>query len=75
MAYVNDAENISGATAANSGSNSLNGITIGNNKNNNAGFGGLISEIIIYNRPLKLNERKDVMRYLAKKYKINVNGI
>jgi hypothetical protein len=74
VAYVNDAENASDMFA-NAGSNSLNGITIGNNKNNSAGFGGLISEIIIYNRPLKLNERKDVMRYLAKKYKINVNGI
>lgn len=74
VAYVNDAENASDL-AANSGSNVLKGITIGNNKNSSAGFGGLISEIIIYNRPLKLNERKDVMRYLAKKYKINVNGI
>lgn len=73
--YVNDAENIRGLMPANSGSNTLNGITIGANNNGNSGFGGLISEIIIYNRPLKLNERKDVMRYLAKKYKINVNGI
>jgi len=74
-AYVNDAENIIGTAHVNAGSNALKGITIGTNKSGNSGFNGLISEIIIYNRPLKLNERKDVMRYLAKKYKINVGGI
>ncbi len=38
-------------------------------------FNGWISEIIIYNRPLQLQERKDVMNYLSKKYGIAVAGL
>ena len=72
--YTFDAENTVGMIV-NTGSNTLNGLTIGSDKDGNSGFTGLISEIIIYNRPLKINERKDVMRYLSKKYKINVSGI
>lgn len=74
-AYTSDADNIFGGSVVNSGSNSLNGVSVGTDKAGNSGFIGLISEVIIYNRPLKINERKDVLRYLVKKYKINISGI
>lgn len=51
------------------------GLTVGTDVNYENNFTGLISEIIIYNRPLKLQERKDVMNYLSKKYQIAVTGI
>jgi hypothetical protein len=71
--FVNNAA--TGVSAGSAGSNSLTGLTIGTNKSFSSAFGGLISEIIIYNRPLKIQERKDVMTYLSKKYKIAVTGI
>lgn len=74
-AYVNDATTKAGNGNINSGSNSLNGVTIGSNKSGGAGFTGMISEVIIFNRPLQLQERKDVMSYLSKKYKISVTGL
>jgi len=73
-AFVNNVATAAGVTELNAGSNSLNGLTIGTNKSGGAGFNGLISEVIVFNRPLKLQERKDVMSYLAKKYKISVAG-
>lgn len=57
------------------GSNAVSGINIGANAGSSSAFNGLISEVIIFNRPLKLQERKDVFRYLAKKYNIAVSGI
>ncbi len=53
------------------------GLTIGADRCNVGpyGFVGLISEVIVYNRPLKLQERKDVMSYLSKKYQITVTGL
>ncbi len=57
------------------GSNVISGLTIGATSAGSNGFPGLISEVIIYNRPLKLEERRDVMRYLSKKYGITVSGI
>jgi prepilin-type N-terminal cleavage/methylation domain-containing protein len=72
--YINDAENMTGGNI-NPGTNELSGLTVGSNKSNGGGFSGFISEIIIYNRPLKNQERKDVMSYLAKKYKITVSNI
>ena len=56
------------------GSIGLNGLQVGGDCINTY-FNGLISEVIIYNRPLKDNERKEVMRYLSKKYGIAVTGI
>lgn len=73
-AYVNNVATLTGNGNINAGTNSLNGVTIGANKSTTAGFTGIISEVIIFNRPLKLQERKDVMGYLAKKYKISVLG-
>ena len=54
------------------GANNLGGVTIGTNRNASQGFAGLISEIIIYNRSLQIQERKDVMAYLSKKYQISI---
>jgi prepilin-type N-terminal cleavage/methylation domain-containing protein len=74
-AYVNNVEIMSGNSTINTGTNSLVGLSIGSNQNNNSGFTGLISEIAIYDRPLKFHERKEIMKYLAKKYRIAVTGI
>lgn len=74
-AYVNDAIAESGNAAINAGSNPLKGLSIGADRFNNSGFKGLISEIIIFNRILQVPERKAVMEYLSKKYKIRVIGV
>lgn len=46
---------------------SLDGISLGS-----SGFMGVISEVIVYSSILKVEERKEVMNYLAKKYKISI---
>jgi len=76
-AYANNATTLVGNSNINPGEVAINGLTIGTAKAGLAGSGlaGLISEVIIYNRPLKLQERKDVMKYLSKKYQIVINGI
>jgi prepilin-type N-terminal cleavage/methylation domain-containing protein len=73
--FLNNATSITGGATISPGTNQLSGLTVGTNKSGSSGFNGWISEIIIYNRPLKLQERKDVMNYLSKKYKISVTGI
>ena len=73
--FVNNAESRAGNAAVNAGTNSLTGLTIGADRSSASAFTGLISEVIVYNRPLKLQERKDVMNYLSKKYKISVTGL
>ena len=73
--FVNNATTRAGNGAINPNTNQLGGLTIGTDKSGTNGFNGYISEIIIYNRPLKLQERKDVMSYLSKKYKISVTGL
>jgi len=76
-AYVNDAVVVTGGGYFNPGSNKITGLTIGSTRNdaNSSRFVGLISEIIIYNRVLKSDERKDIFAYLSKKYSIPVAGI
>lgn len=78
-AYVNDATVVAGGGYFNTspGSNKISGLTIGSLKGdiNASRFVGLISEIIIYNRVLKNDERKDIFTYLSKKYSIPVAGI
>ncbi len=78
--FVNDTTNILGSATVNPGTNSLVGATIGglgsgSSSTTSQGFTGLISEIIIYNRLLNLQERKDIMNYLSKKYKISVANL
>jgi prepilin-type N-terminal cleavage/methylation domain-containing protein len=38
-------------------------------------FSGLISEVIIYDRALQFSERLEIIKYLAKKYNINLNDV
>ena len=73
-AYLNNVNQMAGDALVNPGSNPLNGLTIGSDKNGGYSFNGLISEIIIYNRPIQNSERKDIFRYLSDKYKIPVLG-
>lgn len=73
--FLNDVENEIGSSTINPGSNLLDGLTLGADNSSTNNFTGLISEIIIYNRPLKLSQRRNVMRYLAKKYQINVTAL
>jgi large repetitive protein len=73
-AYANNASSLAGNENIDAGATSLDGLIVGAG-NGGDNFNGLISEIIIYNRPLKLQERKDVMKYLSKKYQITVEEI
>jgi prepilin-type N-terminal cleavage/methylation domain-containing protein len=79
--YFDNAINMVGGATLNYGtgygavSNQVDGMTIGSNQFNTERFTGYISEVIIYNRALNLSERKDVMKYLSKKYGIAVVGI
>lgn len=54
--------------------NGFNGLTVGTDRGASDNFTGLISEIIIFNRILTESERRHVMSYLGKKYKIRVEG-
>lgn len=71
--YLNDPGTAIASNTA--GSNSLTGLTIGATKAGTQLFPGMISEIIVYNRVLKLQERRDIFRYLSSKYKITVTNI
>jgi prepilin-type N-terminal cleavage/methylation domain-containing protein len=62
-------------TSTTIGSNSLVGLTVGLSQSGTNQYAGLISEIIIFNRILKTQERKDIMKYLSRKYKISVSGL
>lgn len=72
-AYVNNVN--TSTTAANVGVGVFNGITVGARYDGAYRCDCSISEVIIYNRPLNVDERKAVMGYLSKKYKISVNGL
>jgi len=74
-AYIHDAKTMIGGVVGNSGSNLMEGLTIGTDRIGSFQFTGLVSEVIIYNRPLETQERKDVMNYLSQKYGIAVTGI
>jgi hypothetical protein len=74
-AYVNNATTSAGNANISAGSNQLSGLTIGTNKSGSSAFTGLISEVIIFNRVLQIQERRDVFKYLSYKYKISATGI
>lgn len=77
-AFVNDATSMIGGSTINLnvGTNKqLSGLTIGTSRYGRNPFDGFVSEVIIYNRPLQLQERKDVMKYLARKYQISVKNL
>lgn len=73
--YINDANLLTGGSALNVGNNTLAGITIGSNKSFGNRFLGEIYEIIIFNKNIQLQERRDIFKYLANKYQINVKNI
>jgi hypothetical protein len=73
--FVNNTNSILGGTKFNVGNNSLSGLTIGATNAGASGFDARISEVIIFNRVLNVNERKEIFNYLAKKYKIQVVGV
>ena len=73
--YLNNASTIIGGAVVNAGTNSMNGFCVGMDRGGNWGIRGLISEVIVFNRPLMDRERKDVMGYLSKKYGILVTGL
>ena len=56
------------------GSIGLNGLQVGGDCINTY-FNGLISEVIIYNRPLSSQERRGVLSYINQKYEIKITGI
>lgn len=71
--YFNDAD--TKLTSGDAGANSLNGLTIGSNKSSSERFDGLVSEVVVYDRVISLQERRDIFRYLADKYDVTVDGI
>ncbi len=73
--YANDASNMVGGAVFNLGtSNVLTGLSVGG-RCTSFNFNGLISEVIVYNRPLQTQERRDVMNYLNQKYGIAIKGL
>ncbi len=54
--------------------NGFNGLMVGTDRGGADNFTGLISEIIIFDKILNVEERRRVMSYLAKKYSIRVEG-
>jgi prepilin-type N-terminal cleavage/methylation domain-containing protein len=73
--YLNNTDSNLGGAKFNPGSNQLTSLTVGATNSGAQGFIGNISEIIIFNRPIKAMERKEIFSYLAKKYKTEVTGI
>ena len=75
QAFSNDTIESAGSGTISAGTNPLSGLTIGTTKSGATEFSGTISEIIIYDRPLKSDERSDVFDYLSMKYRIPVVGL
>ena len=75
--FVNNTDSPIGGSILNlsAGSNQLTGMTLGTNRSGTNGFNGFISEVAVFNRVIKSNERKEIFNYLAKKYKISITGI
>lgn len=72
--FANDLSSMVGGAVFNLGTtNVLTGLSIGGRCTSYT-FNGLVSEVIIYNRPLQTQERKDVMKYLGQKYGITLAG-
>lgn len=54
--------------------NGFDGLMVGTDRGGADNFTGLISEIIIFDRVLNVEERRRIMSYLAKKYSVRVEG-
>ena len=73
--YFDNTDDVVGGATINPGNNSISGITLGSKRGGSSPFSGRISEIIIFDRILSKPERKDVMKYLSKKYDIRIEYI
>lgn len=61
------------ASAASTGNFNINRFYLGCRSGINAFYNGYVAEIIIFNRALKVDERKSVERYLSKKWNITIS--
>ena len=66
---------IASSDIASSTANQLAGMTLGANKSGTNGFSGFISEVAVFNRVIKVAERKEIFNYFSKKYKIEITGV
>jgi prepilin-type N-terminal cleavage/methylation domain-containing protein len=74
--YVNSNNTPLGGSAVSAGSNNISGIYIAKSAQGSGNdFNGFISEVAVYNSALKFSDRREVLNYLSKKYKIAVEGI
>lgn len=73
--YFNNATDFVGNSTINPGNTDFSGLNIGSRNDGQFAFSGLYSELIIFDRPLKKNERKAVMAYLSQKYRIKVKNL
>ena len=71
--YLNNTTQKSTITNSLTKDGTLVGLVLGGATNTSEDeFSGIISEVIIYDRALKGNDRKSIMRYLSKKYNIKI---
>ena len=74
--FINNTNSmIANSDIASSGPNQLAGMTLGTNKADGNGFCGYISEVAVFNRVIKVAERKEIFTYFSKKYKIDITGV
>lgn len=66
---------IASSDIVSSTANQLAGMTLGANKSGTNGFSGYISEVAVFNRVIKVAERKEIFNYFSKKYKIDITGV
>lgn len=74
-AFINSANSMIGGTTFNPGTGrlgSLTGLTVGATSFNTSNLTGLVSEIIIFDRPLSDQHRVEIMTYLSKKFGIKI---
>ena len=74
--FINNTNSmIAGSDIVSSTANQLAGMTLGANKSGTNGFSGFISEVAVFNRVIKVAERKEIFNYFSKKYKIEITGV
>ncbi len=74
-AFINSANSMIGGTTFNPGTGrlgSLTGLTVGATSYNTTNLIGLVSEIIIFDRPVSDQHRREIMTYLSKKFGIKI---
>ena len=74
--FINNTNSmIASSDIVSSTANQLAGMTLGNNRSGTNGFSGFISEVAVFNRVIKVAERKEIFTYFSKKYKIEITGV